>query len=72
MMQTSPLNQVLQQIAALSMEDQSMVVQMVMKRLHESKRSQLLERIHEAEDNYQAGRVTTGTVAQLMRQVQDD
>jgi len=71
-MQALPLNQVLQQIAALSVEDQTVVVQIVLKRLHESKRYQLLERIREAEDNYQAGRVTVGTVAQLMGQIQDD
>ena len=63
------VNDILQDVSGLSIEDQDFLVQTLTKRLAELRRRQIVERIQEAEANYQSGKVTIGTVADLMNQV---
>lgn len=66
------INDILQQIADLTVEDQVLITEILNRRMVELKRNQLLARVKEAEANYQAGRVQAGSVADLMQLTDDD
>jgi hypothetical protein len=66
------LNQVLQSITELSVEEQLYVADILNKRLIETRRSEIVDRVREAEDNYHQGNVYSGDVSQLMAMTEDD
>lgn len=71
-METSKINDILQSIESFSLEDQSFIAETLNKRLRDLRRNQIAIRAKEAEENYKLGKVTTGTVADLMKVVTAD
>jgi hypothetical protein len=66
------INEILNTISALFLEDQYFIVDTLTKRILDLRRSQIAARGEQAQANYQQGKVTSGTVADLMRAVVDD
>ncbi|MFM2303772.1 MAG: hypothetical protein RLZZ135_1182 [Cyanobacteriota bacterium] len=66
------LNQVLQSITELSVEEQLYVADILNKRLIETRRSGIVDRVREAEENYRQDNVYSGNVSQLMAMTEDD
>jgi hypothetical protein len=71
-MNINTVNEILESISFLSTEDQSFIVDVVKKRIEEKRRSEIVKRGMEAEKNYQDGKVTSGTVEDLMREIDND
>jgi hypothetical protein len=66
------LNQVLQNISELSMDEQYYLSDLLQKRLVEARRTEIVNRVQEAEANYRSGNVRSGTVVELMMLSEDD
>lgn len=66
------LNQILQNISQLSVEEQFCLSDLLQKRLVELRRTEIANRVKEAEENYQSGNVRSGSVAELMMLSDDD
>ena len=66
------LNQILQNISQLSVEEQFYLSELLQKRLVELRRTEIANRVKEAEENYQSGNVRSGSVAELMMLSDDD
>jgi hypothetical protein len=66
-MATSKFQELIDSVEELSIEDQEFLLEIVHKRLIEQKRSNLEGRIAEARKSYQKGEVQRGTVADLMK-----
>jgi hypothetical protein len=64
---TSKFQELIDSIEELSIEDQELLLEIAHKRLIEQKRSKLEERIAEARESYRKGEVRRGTVADLMK-----
>jgi hypothetical protein len=71
-MQLRNINEILNTISSLSLEEQYFIVDTLTKRIQDRRRSQIAARGQQAQENYQQGMVTSGTVADLMRAVADD
>ena len=66
-MQTStPVGSILKAISILDFEDQLFVAETLQKRMIELRRKQIALRVREAEENYQLGKVRTGSIEDLM------
>lgn len=72
MQSVTNLNQVLQSISELAVEDQFYLADVLNKRLIEARRTETVNRVKEAEDNYRQGKVYSGDVAMLMAMTEDD
>ena len=72
MQSVTNLNQVLQSISELAVEDQFYLADVLNKRLIEARRTETVNRVKEAEDNYRQGNVYSGDVARLMAMTEDD
>ncbi|MDR4503905.1 MAG: hypothetical protein MRK01_03820 [Candidatus Scalindua sp.] len=68
-MQESIINDILKNVSSLPLDDQDFIVQTISKRIHEVRRNEIAERAKEAEDNYNTGNVTSGTVSDLMKNI---
>lgn len=66
------LNQILQNISELSVEEQFYLSDLLQKRLVELRRTEIANRVKEAEENYQSGNFRSGSVAELMMLSDDD
>jgi hypothetical protein len=66
------LNQVLQNISELSLDEQLYLSELLQKRLIEVRRTEIANRVKEAEENYRSGNVRSGSVAELMMLSDDD
>ena len=66
------LNQILQNISELSVEEQFYLSELLQKRLVELRRTEIANRVKEAEKNYRSGNVRLGSVAELMMLSDDD
>jgi FKBP-type peptidyl-prolyl cis-trans isomerase (trigger factor) len=66
------LNQVLQNISELSVEEQLYLSELLQKRLIEVRRTEIANRVKEAEENYRSGNVRSGSVSDLMVLSDDD
>jgi preprotein translocase subunit SecA len=66
------LDRVLQNISELSVEEQFYLSDLLQKRLVEMRRTEIANRVKEAEANYQSGNVRSGSVADLMMLSDDD
>jgi len=71
-MQTMTVNDILQNISFLPPEDQCFIVEILTNRIRDLRRSQLVLRAKEAEENYRLGNVVSGSVKDLMRAINDD
>ncbi len=70
-MQTT-VNEILQNISSLSAEEQYFIAEILNKRLHDSRRKQIARRGKEAQKNYDAGKISSGTAADLLSSVEND
>ena len=61
----------IQNVSSLPLDEQDFIVQTVSKRKHEIRRNQIAERAKETEQNYNAGNVTSGTVNDLMEELEN-
>jgi hypothetical protein len=66
------LNQVLQNISELSLDEQLYLSELLQKRLIDVRRTEIVNRVQEAEVNYRSGNVRSGSVADLMMLSDDD
>jgi hypothetical protein len=66
------LDRVLQTIAELSIEDQMYLSELLTKRLSEARRSEIANRVREAEDNYRSGNTRSGNITELMMASEND
>ena len=64
---TSHFQEIIDTIEELSIEDQELLLEIVNKRLIKQKRSRLVAEIAEAREAYRKGEVQRGTVADLMK-----
>ncbi len=72
-MQLLTVNDILSSISSLSTEEQSLITDILLnKRMRDLKQHQLQMRGQQAQDNYNKGAVTSGTVADLMSAIDDD
>ena len=62
MNQTSHINEILKNIASLSLDEQGYIANIVSHRLHEMQRNRLIHRVEEAELALTQGKVMTGSV----------
>lgn len=71
MQNISSFQQVIEIVEALPLEDQAVLVNIIQQRLKQQRREVLLERVAESEQAYNAGQVHRGSVADLMRELDD-
>jgi hypothetical protein len=69
--QSSRLQEILDTIEALTIEEQAILVEILMHRLHEYRRSQPIADVKEARTAYQRGEAYRGTVEDLMRELEE-
>ncbi|MEY3868680.1 MAG: hypothetical protein RLZZ338_2571 [Cyanobacteriota bacterium] len=69
---STQINDILQAISDLTLEDQSLIAELLTKRTIELRRNQIASRAKEAEENYRLGNVQSGTVEDLMICSRDD
>ena len=65
------INQILRELEELSLEDQEYVKETFDKMLSEAKREELHRMSEEAFEDYRAGRSKEGTVAELLKDLND-
>ncbi len=66
------LSQLLQSISELPVEEQFYLADILNKRLIETRRSEIVDRVKDAEENYRQGKVYSGDVDRLMAMTEDD
>jgi hypothetical protein len=66
------VNEILNSISSLTEDEQYFIADTLNKRIRDLKRSQIAARGKQAEENYEKGQVTSGTVADLMRTLDND
>jgi tetrahydromethanopterin S-methyltransferase subunit A len=71
MQNISSFQQVIEIVEALSLEDQAVLVDIIQQRLRQQRREALLEQVSESEQAYSTGQVHRGSVADLMRELDD-
>jgi hypothetical protein len=71
MQKTSSFQQVIETIEALPLDDQITLIELMQNRLKQQKRQTLLQQVAEAEQDYTAGNVKRGTVADLMAELDE-
>jgi SET domain-containing protein len=72
MQSLTSLNQVLQSISELPVEEQFYLADILNKRLIETRRSEIVNRVKDAEENYRQGKVYSGNIDRLMAMTEDD
>lgn len=68
---TSTFQKVIDAVEALSLDEQAMLVDIILKRLKQQRRDQLLEEVAQAEREYAEGNVRRGSVADLLAELDD-
>lgn len=68
-MRTSAFQQAIESVESLSLEDQEILLDLLQKRLHQAKRTQLSEEITEVRQEFAEGNVQFGSVAQFLAEV---
>ena len=68
-MQTLDFNQVLDNVDALSWDEQEMLIEIIRKRLIEAKREQIAANIAQAKLDYESGNVFRGSVDEIMAEI---
>lgn len=67
----SRFQQAIDLVESLPIEDQAVLINLIQKRLHQQKRSQLVQEVKAAETEYAQGSVHRGTIADLMAELDD-
>lgn len=58
-------------VESLPIDHQAVLIDLIQKRLHQQKRSQLIQEVKAAETEYAQGNVNRGTIADLMAELDD-
>jgi hypothetical protein len=67
----SKFQQAIDLVESLPIEDQAVLINLLQKRLHQQKRSQLVQEVKAAEADYAQGNVRRGTIADFMAELDD-
>lgn len=67
----SAFQQAIEAVEALSLEDQTMLLDILHKRLRQQRRNQLLQEIAEVRQDYAQGNVRYGSVAEFLAELDD-
>ena len=65
------VNKVLEEIDQLDIDDRTYIHQILSRRLIETERLRIAKRAKEAEENYSRGHVRSGSVSDLLRELDD-
>jgi hypothetical protein len=68
---SSQFQEVIETVEALPPDDQMLLIEIIRQRLIEYRRAELIERVAEARQAYQQGNVRRGTVADLMKELDE-
>ena len=68
----SDINTFVEEFQGLSLEDQEYVAELIKKQLVESRRQSLVNRVAEARENYRIGRTKSGSIDDLMGDLEND
>ena len=71
-MNNSSINKVIEEFSHLPPEDKEYVAEIIRKQVIEAKRDRLAERAQEARANFQRGSVKTGSLKDLMEDLDSD
>jgi hypothetical protein len=66
------VNKVIEEFDQLPLEDKEYVAEVIRKQVIESRREKIAERAQEARSNFEEGRVKTGTLKELMEDLDSD
>ena len=66
---TSQLQLAIEAVEALSLEDQTMVIEILQKRIYQQRRNELLEEIEIVRQEYAAGNFKSGSVADFLEEL---
>ncbi len=66
---TSTFQKAIEVVEALSPSEQAILVDIIQKRLHAARRSQLLQEVAEAEQDYDRGNIRRGSVSDLLAEL---
>ncbi|MDB9510273.1 hypothetical protein PN499_03500 [Kamptonema animale CS-326] len=67
----SQFQQALEAVEALSLEDQSMLLDILHKRLRQQRRNELLKEVAEVRQDYAQGNIKFGSIADFMAELDD-
>jgi len=67
---TSTFQKIIEAIEQLSLEDREILVDIIQNRLKQERREQLFQEIAEAEHDYVRGNVRSGSVSELLKELQ--
>ncbi|WP_449416260.1 hypothetical protein [Phormidium nigroviride] len=67
----SQFQQALEAVEALSLEDQSMLLDILHKRLRQQRRNELLKEVAEVRQDYAQGNIKFGSIADFMVELDD-
>ncbi len=69
---TSSFQNAISTVEALSMEEQTLLIEIIQKRLQQQKRNQLKQEIEEVRQEYTEGKVTFGSVEDFMNELEEE
>ena len=69
---TSVFNRTLEAVEALPTEEQMLLINLVQNRLKQKRRDEILEAVRESREAFQRGDVKSGTVAELIKDLEDE
>jgi hypothetical protein len=68
-MKTSAFQQAIESVESLSLEDQEILLDILQKRLHQQRRTNLTQEITEIRQEFTQGQVTFGSVDQFLKEL---
>jgi len=71
-MRNSSLNKLIEDFNHLSLEEREYLIELAKKQLIEAKRERIAKRARNAEKNYKKGKVKSGTVKELFKDLECD
>ena len=71
-MRNSSLNRIIEDFNHLSLEESEYFIELAKKQLIEAKREQIAKKAERADKNYKKGRVKSGTVKELFKDLESD
>ncbi len=69
--QSLSLQDLIEAVEAMPLEDQSILVELINKRITEKRRAELIAEVQEARDAFKSGEVKGGTFEDLMKDLKD-
>ena len=70
--QTSIFQNAISTVEALSIEEQTLLIEIIQKRLQQQKRKQLKQEIEEVRQEYREGKVIFGSVEDFMNELEEE